>query len=110
MSGHDSNREEGVDFTDIDSVLADISYPVEKHDFVDEHGHRELERTNAEPISIEALFEGTGEDTFHSAEEVRKSMLNLMPQESVGRAQYSDRGGSAPHEAPNKDGHAKESF
>jgi len=100
MSGENTDREEGVEFTDIDSILGDLSYPVSKSEFVDEYGDTAIERTSAEPITIEELFEGTGEDTFESDEEVRQSVLNLLPADSVGRQRYSDRGGSIPNEVP----------
>lgn len=94
----DADREEGVDFTDFNPVLEDISFPITKAELVDEHGEHTIERTNADPITIRELFEGMGEQTFESREEVRQSVLNLMPRESVGRAGYSDRGGSTPEE------------
>lgn len=98
MGGDDTDREEGVDFTDLDPVLEDLAYPIDKAEFVAGHGDHSIERTNAEPITVRELFEGTGDDTFESAEGVRKAILNLMPRESVGREQYSDRGD--PPDAP----------
>jgi len=99
MSGNETDREEGVNFTDINPILSDISYPITKEEFVNRYGEETIERTNAEPIAIEELFEGTGDDTFESVEEVRQSVLNLMPGDSVGRQRYSDRGGSIPDES-----------
>lgn len=94
MSEDGTDREEGVNFTDINPVLEGIEYPITMEEFVAQHGDHSIERTNADPITVRELFEGTGEDTFESAEEVRQSLLNLMPAESVGRQRYSDRGGS----------------
>ena len=99
MAEDQHDREQGVDFTSIDPVIEDLSYPVTTGELVDQHGDHAIERTNAEPITISELFDSMGEDTFESAEEVRQSILNVMPEDSVGREGYSDRGGSLPGES-----------
>lgn len=99
MASEETDRDQGVDFGGVDQLLADLDYPVSKSAFVDEHGDREIGRTNSEDITVSKLFKGTGEDSFESSEEVRQSILNLMPGDSVGRQRYSDRGGSTPAEA-----------
>lgn len=104
MSGDEDERAEdgrdgGVAFEGIDSVLEEISYPVSKDEFVDRYGERTLDRTNAEPITVRAVFEGTGDDTFESADDIRRSVLNLVPSDSVGRQRYSDRGGYVSEES-----------
>lgn len=88
----DRDREMGVDFTEIDPLLQDLSYPITATELIEEYGDREFERTNADPITIEELFGPMGEDTFEDAEEVRQMALNQMPRDSVGRDRYSDRG------------------
>lgn len=99
MAENDADREEGVNFSDLGPVFEELSYPISKDEFVERYGDREIERTNAGPISVQELFEGTGNDEFHSEEEVRQSVLNMMPMSSEGRGRYSDRGGSIPDEA-----------
>ncbi|WP_262177937.1 DUF5789 family protein [Haloarcula laminariae] len=89
---------EGVDFTRINPVLDDFSYPITADELVDRYGDRELERTNTDPISVAALFEPMGETTFDSPDAVRQMLLSQMPRDSEGRANYSDRGGSHPVE------------
>jgi len=96
MSGNESDREEGVNFTDINPLLAELDYPITAAEFVERHGDHTVERTNADSITVRELFAGTGEDTFESADEVRQAILNFMPRESVGRQRYSDRGGATP--------------
>jgi hypothetical protein len=59
---------------------------------------REIERTNAEPIAIEELFGPMGETSFESEEDLKTMLLGKMPQDTGGRANYSDRGGSLPTE------------
>lgn len=83
MSDDDTNREQGVDFTGIDSVLEEISNPITTGELIDEYGERTIERTNAGPITISELFEPLAEDTFESPEEIRQSILSLMPEESL---------------------------
>lgn len=103
MAGDDTDREEGVEFSDLESVFEDLAYPVTKAEFVDQYGGRTIGRTNAEPITIRELYEGMGEETFESTEALRQSILNYMPRESVGRARYSDRGGRTPAELDRSD-------
>ena len=96
MADDGTDREEGVNFTDIDPVLEGLDYPVTSEEFVADHGDHTIERTNADPITVGELFEGIGDDTFESPEEIRQSILTYMPADSVGRQQYSDRGGDTP--------------
>lgn len=92
MSDDDTSREEGVDFGDVNPALEELSYPLSSEELIDEVGDREMQRTNADPITIEELFGPMGEDTFESADDVREMALSQMPRDSVGRANYSDRG------------------
>jgi len=94
----DPERVEGVDFTGINPVLNDISYPITTAEFVEQYGGRELGRTNADPIAVAELFEEMGADTFDAAEEIREMALAQMPRNTGGRANYSDRGGATPTE------------
>jgi len=87
---------EGVYFTRINPVLGDVSYPITADELIDRYGDRELERTNADPISVTALFEPMGNATFDSPDAVRQMLLSQMPRDSEGRTNYSDRGGSHP--------------
>jgi hypothetical protein len=96
MAEDKRDREEGVDFTEINGALDDIDYPITTAEFVDEYGSHTIERTNADSIPVRGLFDGTGPDTFESPDDVQQSLLNLMPGESVGRQRYSDRGGATP--------------
>lgn len=92
MADDEPDRVEGVDFTDIGPVLDRISYPITAEDVVADHGDRVVERTNAEPITVRELFDPLGEDAYASPEELRQTIMTLMPKESVGRQRYSDRG------------------
>ena len=109
MTEEPADSEEGVDFTDLNPVLDDLSYPITKEEFVEEHGDHSIERTSADPITVREVFEETGEDTFESGDEVRQAVLNLMPRGAVGREGYSDRGGGDATDTPGEGGQS-ESF
>lgn len=91
-TGGGTDRIEGVDFTDVGPLLEEIPYPITTEELVAEYGDYAIRRTNAGPITIRELFEPMGEDTSASADELRQSILTLMPKDSVGRQRYSDRG------------------
>lgn len=93
-SGRD--RVEGVDFTEINPVLADLSYPISTGEFAEQYGDHELPRTNADPIAVNDLLDYMGEATIESEGELRQTLLGQMPRGSEGRTNYSDRGGATP--------------
>lgn len=96
MADDDPDHVEGVDFSDINPVLDDLEYPVTAEKLVEQYGDRELGRTNADPITIEELFDYMGDNTFESEDDLRTMILGQMPKDSEGRQNYSDRGGSNP--------------
>ena len=96
MSDDDSDQTQGVDFASIDSVFEELSYPVTADELVERYGDREIERTNADPITIEELFDYMGDDTFESEDQLRQMIMAQMPRDSEGRTDYSDRGGASP--------------
>lgn|GEM_PF-1291176 len=98
VPSEDSDRVEGVDFATIDEVLDDVSFPITADELIDQHGDVEIERTNADPITLAELFDFMGDDTFESADGVRQMVMSQMPRESVGPSNYSDRGGATPTE------------
>jgi len=96
MGDDDTEFVEGVDFSAVNPILDDLSYPITADELVARHGDVELDRTNADPISIEEIFDYMGDDTFESEAQIRQMILGQMPRDSVGRPDYSDRGGSQP--------------
>jgi hypothetical protein len=89
---------QGVDFTEINPLLEKMDYPVTTEELIDQYGDRELERTNADPISLAELFSYAGDASYESEEELRQMILGQMPKDSEGRVGYSDRGGSSPEQ------------
>lgn len=98
MVPDDDRRSEGVDFEALAPALEEVSYPIGSAELLERYGDRELGRTNADPITLQELFDGMGENTFESAEGVRTMVKSMMPEESVGPSNYSDRGGETPTE------------
>lgn len=98
MSSDDPETVEGVDFTNVNETISEIEYPISAGELVDRYGDRELERTNADPISIEELFDHMGDNTFESEEGLRTMLIGQMPRDTTGRENYSDRGGSLPEQ------------
>ncbi|WP_254274423.1 hypothetical protein [Haloarcula marina] len=98
MADDSPTQSEGVVFSSINPVLDEISYPITATAFVERYGDRELERTNADPISVRELFGDMGKTTFESPDGVRQMLLSQMPSGSGGRTHYSDRGGTTPTE------------
>ena len=92
MSDDETEHVEGVDFSDVTPILEELSYPITADELVEAHGDVALDRTNADPITLRALFEPMGDDTIESEDGARHSILTLMPKDSEGRQRYSDRG------------------
>lgn len=98
MADEEPDRNQGVNMADIDTLLEDVSYPVSADELVDRHGEQMIDRTNAEPISLRELLEPVDDEPFETPDDLKQMLMSLMPTESVGREEYSDRGGSLPKE------------
>lgn len=94
----DTERMEGVEVSDLEPVYEGVTFPVTANEIVEEYGDIELDRTNAESITIRELFEPMGDTEFHSEDDLETMIMGQMPQDSEGRTNYSDRGGSHPVE------------
>lgn len=99
MSGENSgdDREQGVEFGDLDEELDTLEYPIESDELVDRYGDEELQMSDATVTVAEVL--GPLDDTFHDTEEVHQAILTMVSDEAVGRKGYTDRGGETPEEA-----------
>lgn len=93
MSNDDNDREQGIDFGELDDELESHDYPASKDRLVEEYGDRELELPGGEMTFGEALegYEPT-DGEFDDAEDVRSAVMNMVDSEAVGREGYSDRG------------------
>ena len=89
----DANREQGIEFNDLQEKLQSVDYPATVGDVRREYGDHELELANGTTTLGETLAEVEGE-TYESADGVLQSVKNAVGDEAVGREGYSDRGGS----------------
>ena len=87
---------EGVNFSGIEPVFEALTYPVRADEIVAEYGEPELQRTNADPITLETLLGRMGDAEFHSDDDLQTMILVQMPEDTEGREHYSDRGASSP--------------
>lgn len=96
MGENQADRVEGVDFSNVNPILDQISFPITADELIERYGDRELQRTNADPISLRELFDYMGDDSFESEDQLRQMIIGQMPRDSAGRTNYSDRGGAHP--------------
>lgn len=95
--GDSENRDEGVEFGDLEPELESHDYPATIDEIVDEYGDFELV-TPGGSQSVESVLdplveEREGEE-YESPEEVHQEILNMMGSEAVGREGYSDTRGA----------------
>jgi len=106
MTDDQDSREQGIDFGDLDETLANLDYPVDNDELLDEHGDAEVSHPNGTETLSDVLGEAEGQ-TYETEEELREMVFNMIGEEAVGREGYSDRGGSAESEGVQDD---QESF
>ena len=88
------DREQGIDFGDLDDRLDEASFPTTLDELLAEYGDAELVMGDETTTLREAL--GPLEaDEYDSAEEVRQAVFNMADREAVGRQRYTDRGASS---------------
>ena len=97
------NRDMGIEFGDLKDDLANEEYPLTKEEVVDRYGDRELEHASGSS-SVREVLGPEGPDEFESQDELHQTILNMVGTEAVGRARYSDRGGSTPNERKEGEG------
>lgn len=87
------DREQGIDFGELDEMLEQQDYPVTTDELLDEYGEDEIEHSNGTTTLRDILGPLEQENhTYESAEEVRQMVFNMIGTEAVGRDRYSDRG------------------
>jgi hypothetical protein len=85
------DRHSGVEFGDLMSDLEDVEYPRSADDVIEQFGDREVTHANGSE-TVRELLEPVGDATYDSADGVRREMLNMIGEGSVGREEYTDRG------------------
>jgi len=102
----DSDREQGVEFGDLEDDLERQDYPVSTAEILENYGDRTLEFSDGTE-TLEGVL-GPLNDTFQDAGEVKQAIFTMVDSEAVGREGYTDRGASRPVET--EEGEETESF
>lgn len=99
MEGTDSEatREQGVEFGDLAGQIATHDYPVTSTDLVNEYGGQEVRFPNGTQ-TLQDLFEPLQTEVFHSPDDARQAVFNMVDDRAIGRKKYSDRTPPAPGE------------
>lgn len=93
------NVEEGVNFGDLDRKVEEHGFPIDHDEFIDQFGDHELELNNADDMTVRELMQPLqGGDTYEGTSELRQALLNMFPDDAVGREGYSDSRGKHPEE------------
>ncbi len=85
------DREQGIDFGEVDDAIDAASYPLTLDELLADHGDAELAMGD-ETTTLREVLGPLGEDEYESAEEVRQAVFNMVDREAVGRQRYTDRG------------------
>lgn len=93
-TGEGADREQGIDFGELDDRLDATSYPTTLDELLAEHGDAELAMGD-ETTTLREVLEPLEADEYDSAEEVRQAVFNMADREAVGRQRYTDRGVSS---------------
>lgn len=81
--------------TDTNESLAAERYPLTTDELVDRYGDQTLELQNGSE-SLADVLSRTGDETYHSPEDVRLALYNGVSHRAVGRRFYSDRDPTPP--------------
>jgi hypothetical protein len=96
------NRDMGIEFGDLTDDLESEDYPISKAELLEKYGDRELGMPDG-TTTLREVIGGEGEDTYEGQDEVHQVVLNMVGDEAVGRAEYSDRCGSYPNPDENEE-------
>ena len=99
----DDSRELGVEFGDLGEQLQNHEYPASQDELLAAYGDAELELAE-ETATLEELIAPLNEDEYHSYEEVKQAIMNMVGDEAIGRKNYSDRTPYAPGEERQDEG------
>ena len=88
------DREQGIDFGELDDRLDAASYPISLDELLAEYGDAQLAMGD-ETTTLREVLEPLEDDEYDSVEEVRQAVFNMADREAVGRQRYTDRGESS---------------
>lgn len=84
------DRAAGVEFGDLERLLADHEFPTTGRELMEAIGDHRLEHQRG-TVRLADLLEPLADETFESGGAVHQATLNLIGEEAVGREGYSDR-------------------
>jgi hypothetical protein len=87
------SREQGIEFGPLAEDLADESYPLTHQELLDRHGDQTLELGDGS-ATLRELLGGESDQEYEDEESVRQAIFNMSGSDAIGRAEYSDRGGT----------------
>lgn len=83
-------RHTGIEFGALDQRLENHDYPTSTAELLEAHGDVEVGLQNGtEPLS--EILGLLGEETYRSADAVRRDVVTLVGDGAIGRKHYSDR-------------------
>jgi len=86
------NRENGVDFGDLQDDLGTATYPLSSELLLEEFGDRVMSHASGS-VTVRELLEPLGTGTYASPAEVQQELMNMVGEGAIGRKDYTDRGG-----------------
>ncbi|WP_302082752.1 DUF5789 family protein [Salinibaculum rarum] len=81
----------------VDDSFATHTFPTTTAEFVEEHGHKELELPNG-AATLEEVLSCLPNEDFETEEDARLAVYSALGEEAIGRKGYSDRDATAPGE------------
>lgn len=71
----------------------ELDFPADQEKVLDEMGQTEIDAPNSnESMTIADALDPIDEDSYETADELRETIMMNLPDEYVGRDNYSDRG------------------
>lgn len=100
MTDPDSDeREQGIDFGELDDRVDEGEFPLTTEELLEEYGGVELGLPDGTRTVEEVLGSSDVESQeFESMQEIREAVLGMVDDDALEREGYSDRGGQAADE------------
>ena len=84
------SRDRGLEFGDLESDLAEESYPIRTEEVLERYGDREIEHARGTTTVQEVLDEV--DEEYQDHDELHEAILTMIGEEAVGDKEYSERG------------------
>ena len=91
MADENDDRDQGIQFGDLEDELEAIDYPITNEELIERFGDRTLETADQE-VRLDDVLAEQSDTTYESPSDVHDGVLNMVGDEALGREGYSDRG------------------